>query len=132
FHAACLERRRHWPDSLLATATHDHKRGEDVRARLAVLTGRPGAWQRCLADWRQMTTGPDDAPKPPDAIDQSFLLQTLLGAWPLDLGPDQPAELEAFCERVLQWQQKALREGKRRSSWSRPDEGYEARCAAWT
>ena len=53
FHAAYLERRQHFPDAMLATATHDHKRGEDVRARLAVLSEMSDEWEaRCAAGWR--------------------------------------------------------------------------------
>ncbi len=51
FHAACLARRKHFPDAMLATATHDHKRGEDVRARLAVLSEIPDEWERAVRRW---------------------------------------------------------------------------------
>ena len=54
FHAACLARRRHFPDAMLATATHDHKRGEDVRARLAVLSEIPDEWERAVRRWFEL------------------------------------------------------------------------------
>ena len=51
FHEANLERRKHFPDAMLATATHDHKRGEDVRARLAVLSEAPEEWAVAVRRW---------------------------------------------------------------------------------
>ena len=54
FHAHVLARHAHFPDAMLATATHDHKRGEDVRARLAVLSGDPGEWGVVLRRWMEM------------------------------------------------------------------------------
>jgi (1->4)-alpha-D-glucan 1-alpha-D-glucosylmutase len=57
-----------------------------------------------------------------------MLYQTLVGAWPLELAPDDARGLDAFLERVAQWQRKALREAKRRSRWSRPNEPYEEAC----
>ena len=56
FHAACLARREHFPDAMLATATHDHKRGEDVRARLAVLSEIPQEWEHAVRRWFEMNT----------------------------------------------------------------------------
>lgn len=58
-----------------------------------------------------------------------MLLQTLLGSWPLDLDLNDDNALRQYAERVRQWQQKALREAKLRSSWSAPNEAYEGACA---
>ncbi|MFB4390297.1 MULTISPECIES: malto-oligosyltrehalose synthase [unclassified Pseudomonas] len=134
FHSECQRRLHDFPDSLLATATHDHKRGEDCRARLAVLSeradwlaSRVAHWQALAAPLRETL---EDGPAP-SAGDELMLYQTLLASWPLNLGEHDPQGLQQFAERVRQWQQKALREAKLRSSWSAPNEGYEQSCAAF-
>ncbi len=127
WHATAKARQQRWPRALLATATHDHKRGEDARARLAVLSEMPAEWEAALSRWTRLNAplkrdlnGPA-----PDATDEVMLYQTLLGAWPLDLAPDDSDGMAAFRERVGAWQQKALREAKRHSGWAVPDEAYE-------
>ncbi|MFJ4344251.1 malto-oligosyltrehalose synthase [Pseudomonas sp. NPDC089401] len=134
FHNEAQRRLRDFPDCLLATATHDHKRGEDTRARLAVLSER-GAWFASRVEhWRELAAplrqALDDglAPSPADEL---LLLQTLLGSWPLALDLQDDNALRQYAERIRQWQQKALREAKLRSSWSAPNEAYEAACAAY-
>jgi len=133
FHALCAERARDYPHNLLATATHDHKRGEDARARLAVLSQAAVAprWAATVERWRErnagLRTAIDDAVAPSPA-DEYMLYQSLVGAWPLMLAPDDQDGLANFRERVAQWQRKALREAKRRSRWSRPNEPYENAC----
>lgn len=134
FHNEAQRRLRDFPDNLLATATHDHKRGEDTRARLAVLSER-GPWLASrMAHWRELAaplrTQLEDglAPSPGDEM---LLLQTLLGTWPLGLAVDDAQGLKQFAERVGQWQQKALREAKLRSSWNAPNEAYEKGCARY-
>ena len=126
-HAGNKERQRRLPLALLATATHDHKRGEDTRARLAVLSEIPAEWEAALARWRRLNAPLKrdlDGPAP-DAADEIMLYQTLVAAWPLDLAPDDAAGLKAFEERVAAWQEKALREAKRRSGWAAPNAEYE-------
>jgi len=124
FHAATAERGRRHPRAMLATATHDHKRGEDVRARLAVLSHDPTSWGQAADRWmRRLGTEVD-------AADIYQMLQTLVGAWPLELAPSDTASLSTFADRVGEWQVKALREAKLRSSWIEPDTGYEDRCRA--
>jgi (1->4)-alpha-D-glucan 1-alpha-D-glucosylmutase len=130
FHRAARQRAEAWPRAMLASATHDHKRGEDARARLAVLSerasdfvGEAGAWLAGLASIDPL----------PDAADRWMLLQTLLAAWPLDLGAnagDQGAgaDLRDFAGRIGAWQRKAIREAGLRSSWTSPDEAYENAC----
>ncbi|MDD1963109.1 malto-oligosyltrehalose synthase [Pseudomonas sp. 39004] len=134
FHNEAQRRLRDFPDSLLATATHDHKRGEDTRARLAVLSER-GPWLASRVEhWRELAAPLraqlDDglAPSPGDEL---MLLQTLLGSWPLSLEPHDDGALRQYAERLRQWQQKALREAKLRSSWSAPNDAYEAACARY-
>jgi len=125
FHAACLNRLEEFPDNLLATATHDHKRGEDTRARLAVLSERSAwfAWQVPL--WQTLARPLRDDDQMPSAGDELILYQALLGSWPLDLRNDDKAAYENYTQRVWQWQQKALREAKLQSSWSAPNDAYE-------
>ncbi len=127
FHAAMAARQAQSPHALLATATHDHKRGEDARARLAVLSEMPELWAERLAAWMRRTAAwwHEDAP---DAPDTAILFQTILGAWPLGLAANDAEGLAAFTARLAAWQEKALREAKRRSSWAAPDLGYEHRC----
>jgi len=126
FHRACDQRARQFPFSMLATATHDHKRGEDVRARLAVLSAIPEIWAREVQAWDAEAAGEASGVH---AADRYVLYQTLYGAWPTGLSPDQGSELHDYAERVAAWQQKALREGKLRSSWEAPDTEYEQRCS---
>lgn len=125
FGRAVLARAEHHPHAMLATATHDHKRGEDVRARLAVLSERPDRWAAFARRWAF------SAPPTIDRGDADMLHQTIVGAWPLALEPDDGDGLDAFAERLAAWQQKALREAKLRSSWASPDEDYEAAAQAY-
>ena len=123
------ERSASRPLAMLTTATHDHKRGEDVRARLAVISEIPELWQENVRSWLSMTadTRPDII-----AIDDAYaMLQTMVGAWPLGLTPTDTAGLKEFCERIRAWRQKSLREAKLRSSWAAPDTDYEAANEAW-
>ena len=125
-------RRADWPRALLATATHDHKRGEDVRARLAVLSEHgDGMGGACSADWVEASRplARDGAPGPGDV---ALLLQTIVGAWPLRSRRRRPAGRRAFAERLVAWQQKALREAKLASDWAAIDEAYEAAARDFT
>jgi maltooligosyltrehalose synthase len=110
---------------MLATATHDHKRGEDVRARLAVLSEVADEWAAALPRWIAQC-GPLRAAAQPHAGDIAMLLQIIVGAWPLDLGVDDAEGRRAFAERLAQWQQKALREAKLATDWAEPNEAYES------
>jgi (1->4)-alpha-D-glucan 1-alpha-D-glucosylmutase len=131
FHQCCAQRAGSFPDNLLTTATHDHKRGEEARARLAVLSER-ASWYAALSQtWLAQTDalGQTLAQGPaPDPGDRLMLLQTLLGSWPLNLGTEDAAGLQRYSERLLRWQEKALREAKLHSSWNAPNEPYEAAC----
>ncbi|POA21922.1 malto-oligosyltrehalose synthase [Pseudomonas sp. FW300-N1A1] len=118
FHAACQQRLVAFPDNLLTTATHDHKRGEDSRARLAVLSERSTWYAEQIHAWRPHAQALRTDPVAPSAGDELILYQTLLASWPLELPADDLAGLASYCERLCQWQQKALREAKLQSSWS--------------
>ena len=125
FHAANQQRLQAFPDNLLATATHDHKRGEDSRARLAVLSECAGWYAEQVTHWRRLAAPLRNDASSPSAGDELILYQVLLGSWPLDLHLDDRPALEAYQQRLWQWQQKALREAKLQSSWSAPNEAYE-------
>ena len=132
-HGAARERRRRFPQALLATATHDHKRGEDNRVRLAVLSEVPDEWEAATARWTRLNAPlKKDVNGPaPDMADELMLYQTLVGAWPPDLQPGDKAGLKAFEERVAGWLEKALREGKRHTGWAAPVPEYEQAARAF-
>ncbi|MBU2271018.1 MAG: malto-oligosyltrehalose synthase, partial [Alphaproteobacteria bacterium] len=117
------DRAAYWPHAMLATATHDHKRGEDVRARLAVLSEVPDAWAAAMRSWFPLNAGVRPTGLSPD--DEYQLYQTLVGAWPTGLAADDAAGLATFAGRIEAWREKSLREAKLRSSWARPDADYE-------
>ena len=125
FHAACANRLAEFPDNLLATATHDHKRGEDTRARLAVLSERSAWYAEQVPLWRTLARPLRDDDHMPTAGDELILYQAILGSWSLTLRIDDQPALEDYAKRLWQWQQKALREAKLQSSWSAPNEPYE-------
>ncbi|MVV49833.1 malto-oligosyltrehalose synthase [Pseudomonas sp. PB120] len=125
FHAACRNRLDEFPDNLLATATHDHKRGEDTRARLAVLSERSVWYVEQVEHWRTLAAPLRSDDNMPSAGDELILYQALLGSWPLTLRSDDQQGLEDYAKRLWQWQQKALREAKLQSSWSAANEAYE-------
>ncbi|HVT53097.1 MAG TPA: malto-oligosyltrehalose synthase [Dongiaceae bacterium] len=113
FHADAAHRRERFPAAMLATATHDQKRGEDVRARLAVLSEMAEEWAGQARRWLA-------ALPPPDPKVGLMILQTVIGAWPLEQDG-----MATYQERLSAWLVKALREGKQQTSWERPDEGFE-------
>jgi (1->4)-alpha-D-glucan 1-alpha-D-glucosylmutase len=129
-HEAAQARVRDWPLSLVASSTHDTKRGEDVRARLAVLTERPERWEACVVAWcrlaeKHLTV--IDGARVPSAADAYLLFQTILGAWPF-AGID--VERERYVERIGAYMVKAVREAKVESSWFHPNEEYEGALTA--
>lgn len=126
FQAWLDSQRAHWPNSLLATATHDTKRGEDLRARISVLSEMPKRWRQALQRWRKMNGRHKTAARgvmAPDANDEYLLYQTLLGAWPTETGLDA---LASFRQRVTSYMLKALKEAKTHTSWTDPDPAYES------
>ncbi len=137
FHEANRERAIRFPHSMLATATHDHKRGEDLRARLAILSEIPDEWNAAVRTWMDLNAhhrsevageggaAPSTAPHPADEL---MLYQMLVSAWPIGLDPKDRDEVRHFAERIDKWQTKALREAKQVSDWVMPNEDYEAAC----
>ena len=110
WHAACSQIASTWPATMNATATHDTKRGEDVRTRLAVISERAEWWAELASPWMKRHDGIDG----PTAY---LLLQTLVGAWPLTE------------DRLVAYMEKATREAGIHTSWAAPDEDYERRVA---
>ncbi|MCX2546438.1 malto-oligosyltrehalose synthase [Pseudomonas sp. COW5] len=132
FHAANQQRLATFPDNLLATATHDHKRGEDTRARLAVLSERSHWYAEQVELWRALARPLRNDDQMPSSADELILYQALLGSWPLELRDDDQAGFTDYARRIWQWQQKALREAKLQSSWSAPNEAYENAAQSFT
>ena len=131
FHAECLERAEYFPRNLLTTATHDHKRGEDTRARMTVISERAEWFAAKVRHWRQLAYGQRQelAEGPaPSAGDEMLLFQILISCWPLDLAADDRDAMATFCERIIKWQEKAIREAKLRSTWTDPHSDYESAC----
>jgi isoamylase len=132
FHAQNAERARSFPLSMSTTSTHDTKRGEDVAARLAVLSELPQHWSRTLSRLRELSAplrkqlrgGP--APNP---ASEYLFYQTLVGAWPP--GWDGEQERAEFTARLASFMQKAGREAKQETSWTRPDAAYEEAVRAF-
>ncbi|MDR9865061.1 malto-oligosyltrehalose synthase [Pseudomonas baetica] len=132
FHALNQQRLETFPDNLLATATHDHKRGEDTRARLAVLSERSHWYAEQIELWRALARPVRSDDQMPSSGDELILYQALIGSWPLDLHDGDQAGFADYAKRIWQWQQKALREAKLQSSWSAPNEAYEQAAQAFT
>jgi len=132
FHAANRQRREHWPNSMLASSTHDTKRGEDVRARLNVLAELPEEWGRYLSVWARINahhrTDVDGQPAP-SRNDEYLFYQTLLGAWPVSTSSE--AADEALVVRLQEYMLKAVREAKVHTSWVNQNEGYENAVAGF-
>jgi (1->4)-alpha-D-glucan 1-alpha-D-glucosylmutase len=129
FHRRMQARAASLPHAMLATATHDHKRGEDVRARLAVLSEMPEEWSTAVQRWLRLATQfrrTIDGTLVPTDADLATSFQTIVGAWPLDLTTSDKDRLDAYAARIKAWEQKALREAKLHSDWSAPNTVYEA------
>jgi (1->4)-alpha-D-glucan 1-alpha-D-glucosylmutase len=136
FHRLMRQRCAEWPHSQTATATHDSKRGEDLRARLHVLTEVPQEWIQAFERWIQMNrrfAQESDGELVPDLNEQYLLYQTLVGTWPYPEGNRQMSAEEpgTYTDRIVQYMLKALREAKLHTSWMNPEEGYEAAVIAF-
>ncbi|SMF29987.1 maltooligosyl trehalose synthase [Azospirillum oryzae] len=133
FHRANQDRARNWPGNMLASTTHDTKRGEDTRARLYALSEMPEEWERQVQTWSRLLRarrGDVEGTAPPDRNDEYLFYQLLLGAWPAELTGasveqiDQSA-MTAFAERIVGAMTKSMREAKVHSTWAAPNETYE-------
>ncbi|MGH3282892.1 MAG: hypothetical protein ACRDNW_27710, partial [Trebonia sp.] len=117
FHATARRLAADWPATMTTLSTHDTKRQEDVRARLAVLAEMPQEWCEEVGRWHERAVSLRFFGSVPPAVDpdtEYLLWQTLVGAWPIS------------SERLTGYLTKAVREDKRRTSWVSPDQEYEA------
>ncbi|HUC22532.1 MAG TPA: malto-oligosyltrehalose synthase [Streptosporangiaceae bacterium] len=113
FHAFARRLSEDWPATMTTLSTHDTKRQEDVRSRLAVLAESPAAWAAEVTAWHARASGLPGA-RPPDPPTEYLMWQTLVGAWPID------------DDRLTAYLRKAMREAKLTTSWTDPDSGYES------
>jgi (1->4)-alpha-D-glucan 1-alpha-D-glucosylmutase len=123
FHDFNRKRSSQWPYAMNATSTHDTKRGEDVRARINVLSEIPDEWEKGIKLWSKINRKKKrvlDRDAFPDDNDEYFLYQTLIGAFPFS-----QSEHAAFAERAKTYIIKAVREAKVHTAWLKPDTGYE-------
>ncbi len=112
FHVRNAARAERFPHALLAGSTHDTKRSADVRARIGALSGLADEWAAHVRRWLVLTE-PHATDGAPDANERYLLFQTLVGAWPIDSG------------RLQEYAIKALREAKRNTTWTDPNESWE-------
>ncbi|MEH2272076.1 MAG: malto-oligosyltrehalose synthase, partial [Nostoc sp.] len=129
FHTFNKQHQATWPHTMNTTATHDTKRGEDVRARLNVLSEIPDEWDQQVNTWSAINRGHRSDRHGfaiPDRNDEYFLYQTLVGAFPF-----AEHEHASFVERVKDYIIKAIREAKVHTAWLRPDSEYEEACTSF-
>lgn len=123
FHRRNVERQKRISHTMNATSTHDTKRGEDVRARINVLSELPGAWSMLVKRWSNWNSPRKpvlDGLPAPGAAGEMLIYQTLAGAWPL-----REEDVPSFRERLKAYVVKAAREAKLRTNWLDPCEAYE-------
>ena len=119
YHQRAAVRARLWPHAMTALSTHDTKRGEDVRARIGVLSQVPSLWSGFVTAWEQRTPSPD-------LMTGLFLWQNIFGVWPVDgtVTDDLRARLHAYAE-------KAIREAAVHTSWNDPEAEFEHKVHHW-
>jgi len=119
FHAWAAQRAHRWPHALTATSTHDSKRSEDVRARLAVLSEVPEEWLATASAWTTRFGPVLRSDGAPDPVTTWLAWQSVVGAWPLD------------ATRLAAYLVKATREAGVATTWADPDAAFEDGLAAW-
>jgi isoamylase len=127
FHAQNAERARAWPLGMVATSTHDSKRGEDASARIAVLSEMPEIWRRALRAFGELASvarGSVDGKPAPSAGLEYLFFQTLVGAWPLAGVSEKDRPL--LVQRMSDFMRKASKEAKQQTSWTSPNAAYDA------
>ena len=112
FHVYCRRMQATHPRTMTSLSTHDTKRGEDIRARLAALTEIPARWRTALSRWSR-TNAAFKTRDFPDRNTEYFLYQTLIGAWPISR------------DRILAYMEKAAREAKQQTSWTQQNKEFE-------
>ncbi|RPJ81531.1 MAG: malto-oligosyltrehalose synthase, partial [Acidobacteria bacterium] len=128
-HAFNQARADRWPLEMLTTATHDTKLGEDVRARITVLSEIPGDWRRHVGRWARVNAGQRAAVAggtAPDRNDEYRFYQVLVGAWPTAAPPMPPEKApEELVGRMRQYMRKAIKEAKVHLSWVNDNQAYD-------
>lgn len=119
FHQRAAVRARMWPTAMVALTTHDTKRGEDVRARIGVLSQVPSLWAELVGKWTVSTP-------PPDARTGLFLWQNVFGVWPAD-----GQITDSLRQRVHAYAEKAIREAAVHTTWNDPDDDFESKVHRW-
>lgn len=122
FHAMMTARAKNWPSTMTATATHDTKRGEDARVRIASLSEIAHEWGAAVGTWKRLNARHVTRfhnIRAPSLADEYMIYQTLIGAYPSGAIDDD------FVKRVCAFVLKASREAKLETSWISPDETYE-------
>lgn len=123
FHKFNIQRSRKLPCSMNASSTHDTKRGEDLRARLNVLSEIPLIWGRNIKKWHRLNKKYKKIVKKvefPDKNDEYFIYQILSGSLPFDFN-----EMDSYKNRVKEYIIKAVRESKTHTNWLKPEQIYE-------
>jgi (1->4)-alpha-D-glucan 1-alpha-D-glucosylmutase len=126
FHAHNLRHLASWPNTFLATSTHDSKRSEDTRARINVLSEIPAEWYRAIRRWHQLNAHHRvdwDGAEIPTPADEYFFYENLAGIWPVR--EPSRGEHEELIARMRAYMQKALREAKIHTSWIHPNRRFE-------
>lgn len=126
FHEENERRARHWPQAMLNSSSHDTKRSEDVRARIAALSEIPQVWRKSIQKWRMSNwklKREVEGEVAPDANEEYLFYQTILGTWPL--GEPKEDEWEAYVVRIQDYMTKAVKEAKVNSSWIQPNEEWD-------
>jgi len=129
FHEAMATRLASQPTALSGTATHDTKRGEDARARIACVSEMAGSWAEAVGRWNEMLADlveEVDGEAAPEPNMVWLFHQALLGGWEADLSPEESGRVEALGERLSAFMLKAVREAKEHTSWTAANEPYEA------
>ncbi|MGV9803392.1 malto-oligosyltrehalose synthase [Mycobacterium sp. NPDC003449] len=119
FHQRAADRAHRWPAAMTTLSTHDTKRGEDVRARIGVLSQVPALWSELIGQWT-------DLAPPPDRGTALFLWQNIFGVWPVsgEVTDELRVRLHTYAE-------KAIREAATATSWHDPDAGFESAVHRW-
>jgi (1->4)-alpha-D-glucan 1-alpha-D-glucosylmutase len=126
FHARCQRRMETHPHTMLATSTHDTKRSEDVRARIAAISELAGPWVRNVRHWARLNADKKtevDGEMAPSSNEEYLLYQTLVGTWPLK--SEEEGGHGEYVRRIQEYMVKALKEAKVTSSWVEPNEEWE-------
>ena len=142
FHRTNEHNAKCWPHTMLASSTHDTKRAEDTRARIAALSELPGEWRRALRAWSAANRKHKtvvDGEQAPDANEEYLIYQILLGTWPVEsvsgengaavarssFGSMTPEDHATYVSRIQEYMTKAIKEAKVNSSWIQPHDTWD-------